>query len=259
MSNNEQKEKELEAVANNLCQSIEVYSRGAIIVGSFAHSRGFAIRQGTDIDAMVFCDLRDIGKILQTPIYEGYEPASLDLATRYFAEGTTDLMSTRHDANGTMVTVHFMTPQTFVQKFANGKTQNKLHSFRKVPKGYVYQFKNFAGDSIEVPVDNEDIRGGYRVPMETSRIVDGHYYSGSPHNKLMSRPAILFDKDEFIKPAIDRLGIDLAERLMYEYGEYIDWEKLSVVNTLVRQEKIRPDILQFLYAKEREIVRELIK
>ena len=95
--------------------------------------------------------------------------------------------------------------------------------------------------------------------METSRIVDGHYYSGSPHNKLMSRPAILFDKDEFIKPAIDRLGIDLAERLMYEYGEYIDWEKLSVVNTLVRQEKIRPDILQFLYAKEREIVRELIK
>ncbi|MCK5026462.1 MAG: hypothetical protein KAS15_07745 [Nanoarchaeota archaeon] len=250
--NDDRKEEQLEVIAENLHRSVEKNSKGAIIIGSFAHSKGYAIRQGTDIDAMVFCNLEEIKEILQTSIYEYYEPVSLDLATKYFLQGITNLMSTRHDANGSLVTVHYMTPQTFVQKFANGITPNILHSFRKVPKEYIYRFKNFAGDSIAVPVENEAIEGGYRTPMETSKIVGDHYYSGSPHNKLMSAPTILFDKEGFIQPAIDKLRIDLAKRLLYEHGKYINQTELSVVNTLIRQEKIKPDILQDLYEREKE-------
>ena len=259
--NNDKRQKSLEKLTEKFIKSVEPHSRASIIVGTTAHSTNYAIRDGTDLDTMVFCQPDDIQPILGSPIFEGYN-VDAKKAINYMMTEQIDLMSTRHetiDGEHNLITVHFMTPDIFINKFANGLTPKTLYSFRKVPKEYIYRFKNFEGSSMAVHVENEIIEGGFKVPMETCRIINDTYYSGSPHNKLMSNPVTLFDKDGFIEPAVDRLGIDLAKRLLYEHGKGFDQKQTSVMNTLVRLEKIRPDIKQVLYKKEEERFTRLVR
>ncbi|MFT4260876.1 MAG: hypothetical protein ACMXX9_00405 [Candidatus Woesearchaeota archaeon] len=259
--NNDKRQKSLEKLTEKFIKSVEPHSRASIIVGTTAHSMNYAIREGTDLDTMVFCQPEDIKSVLESPIFEGYN-VDAKKAINYMMTDQTNLMSTRHetvDGEHNLITVHFMTPDIFVDKFANGITPQTLYSFRKVPKEYIYRFKNFEGSSMAVHVENEIIEGGFKVPMETCRIINDTYYSGSPHNKLMSKPVILFDKDGFIEPSIDRLGVDLAKRLLYEHGKDFNQKKASVMNTLVRLEKIRPDIKKCLYKEEAKRFERLVR
>lgn len=260
-TNNEKKQKSLENLAKRFVDSVMPYSKASILVGTMAHSKDYAIREGTDLDTMVFCEPENIPLILSSPVFDGYN-IDIEKVQTYMLNREIDLISTRHetiDGEYNLVTVHFMTPETFINKFANGVMPQTLYSFRKVPKEYIYRFKNFKGESIPVNVENQPFEGGFKVAMETSKIISDTYYSGSPHNKLMSNPLILFDKEGFIQPAVDRLSIDLAKRLLYEHGKDFNQNKASVMNTLVRLDKLNPTIKQNLYKKEEEIFTRLIR
>jgi len=53
---------------------------------------------------------------------------------------------------------------------------------------------SFDGTGVKVPTENYNNGDGFLVPMENCRIIDGVYYAGSPHQKMLSHPITLFDK-----------------------------------------------------------------
>ncbi len=255
MINDSRQQQKLEGLADFFQKSVEEKAYASLVVGTYAHSRDYNLKPTSDLDIIVLCDNEAIPSILDAPVFEGYS-TKVDLALNYLKDGCTDLMSTRHQQRGCLFTVHFMSPGVYREKFSSSK-EKRLFSFRKVRKEYVYQFQNFNGTSIEVPTENFPIDGGFKVPMDTCKLVEGKYYSGSPHNKLMSQPLILFDKLDILEQSISDLRKRLTEQMIVEYGSNIDFDQIALVNTLVRQKRISPQIMSKLLRKEKEVCKQL--
>jgi hypothetical protein len=255
MINDLQQQRKLEELADFFQSSVEEKAYAGLVVGTYAHSRDYNLKQTSDLDIMVLCNHEAIPQILKTPVFEGYS-AEVNRALEYMDAGLTDLMSTRHQQKGCLFTVHFMTPEVYSEKFSSSE-EKRLFSFRKVRKEYTYQFRNFDGTSIEVQTENFSVEGGFRVPMDTCRLVEGRYYSGSPHNKLMSQPLILFDNLGVVKPSISELRKKLVRQMVMEYGQDIDFDQIALVNTLVRKERVSPKIMAELLRREKEIYKQL--
>ena len=255
MINDLPQQRKLEELAKFFQSSVEENAYAGLVVGTYAHSRDYNLKPTSDLDVMILCNYEAIPQILKTPVFEGYS-AEVDHALEYIRDGLTDLMSTRHQQNGCLFTVHFMTPDVYSEKFSSPE-ERRLFSFRKVRKEYTYQFRNFDKTNIEVQTENFPVEGGFRVPMDTCRFIEGKYYSGSPHNKLMSQPLVLFDKLGVVKPSVSRLREKLVEQMVVEYGSNIDFNRIALVNTLVRKERVEPQIMAKLLRREKEIYKQL--
>lgn len=251
----ETQQRKLDYLAERLHHSVFDKADSLLVVGSYAHSRDFAIKNTTDLDAIILCDNNQIEGILRTECYNGYS-VNLDEAMRHLEIGDTQLMSTRHSFNDCLFTMHFMTSGIFSDLFANSG-EKRLFSFRKVRKEYTYEFRGFNGKGIEMVVENYPVSDGFLVPMDTCLIKEGKYFSGSPHNKLLSSPLIYFDKTQKVSDKIIRLKLGLIDRMIHEFGPNRNNE-VSLINTLVRKEKIHPTILRLLAEQEKLLLSRII-
>jgi len=147
--------------------------------------------------------------------------------------------------------MNFLRKENFKNKMAT-IIPSQLVSFRSKPKDYTYTYLNFKGDGIEDKVVNEKFENGFLVFTKNCLIRDGSYFSGSPHNKLMSEPQVIFDKYNIINKNIYYLRNNLVRRIIYEHGENYDSRKYSILNTLVRKNVISPEIIDKLIKYERE-------
>jgi len=248
----ETQQRKLDYLVERLHHTVSDKAYSLLVVGSYAHSRDFAIKDTTDLDAMIICENKSIDNILSTECYEGYS-VNLDEAMKHLKVGDTHLMSTRHSYNDCLFTVHFMNPDIFFNLFMSPE-EKRIFSFRKIKKDYIYRFQNFDGSGFDIRVENYPVSDGFLVPMDTCLVIENKYYLGSPHNKMLSAPLIYFDKTEMVSKSVLELKKSLILKMIKEHGADVNQNNISLLNTLVRKAEINPEVLETLRREELELL-----
>lgn len=239
MINDKKQEEKLINLMNQYLSQIEPLSKSIIVTGSVSYSSGYNILPTSDLDLLTIIDRDKLPEITKQPVFHGYH---LEIPKH-----SVDIISTRHQYNGCLFTVHFMTEKTFVEKYASIHSAT-IVAFRKNPKDYVYNFRSFDGHSIDVPVRNIPVSDGYLVEYSNCLYVDTleyihQYFAGSPHQKLISSPLVLSD----VSGKVISLINDLKSNIVKMFRN----EQHHLHHTLVKKERVHPQILEELLMFEK--------
>ena len=226
-------------------------SLGVVLTGSVAYSPNFNVTPKSDIDLLVIVE--ELKKYIPRVIEDEKERDALH--SRFF-EG----YCIKKNIEDVPLSLHILSSDAL--DIISKCFVADIRVYRQTAKEESYNLNGFESNKYNYFIKNISLKDlkGVRTIVPISFINNDRYHLGIHRDKLLSSPAILHEKSQYISNQIDHLWNVVTENLYDEsrrlYGR-IDLEKMNVLNALAKKDKMSSKVKNSIKTKTEKYLSQI--
>jgi hypothetical protein len=245
------KETELRlSILEELVTNLKSVSKGIILTGSLAYAPFEHVNTDSDIDLILIAEnLKRTGSLFIN------NPDHKEAIKKRFFDG----YCIKDEYKGVSISYHILSLDAF--DIITKCFVADIRVFRQKPKSGTYQLRNFKGKEYPYKITNKKLEDfgeeGYRTIVPISFIKYDKYYNGVYRDKLLCSPSIIYDTNHFVEKGLEKLWQNVVMNLRDESlrtNESIDLDKLNILNTLAKKEKLNQEKRDIIHSKTKTIL-----
>lgn len=215
-------EKRLE-IARELVSEISDCTVGIMMGGSMGFGQNFSVREDSDIDLVVVCDISRVEELVAKPFFKGaISPEIIDL----FKTKDINLFWNTKVIDGVEVNA-FVYESTAYKDFCLLKSD--LNIFIKTKPADTQSAYGFDGEKVTFDRNVREFKDGFLFTKPA--LANGKFWGGVPKQDFYYSGAIIHEQNDFLSEMEPAVWKATVKQLVTEYGKEVDLSKHNVLNT----------------------------